>query len=262
MSDDPFISRLSDVQIGILSSYYADHQLRYGATRPPVAIQRAAACRMSMVGEPVSSQDVGKWFTRYLRALTGQPANTRKTQEQLDLLNEEFDRNPLPNAHDVILLMESTGLDKKQVNAWFQVERKKYDEGGEFEDDGDLIDTSEQLSETPASIWRAYNRDPVNYVRYIRQRRFALEQQQARDILLAQEDLRHRAMVRAIDPARAWEMERRQREIALLNWERERDQRAFQEAQERERMRGMTAQQLQYYEMSRRIVGRMRGERF
>lgn len=60
MSDDPFLSRLSDVQIGILSSYYADHQLRYGATRPPVAIQRAAACRMSMVGEPVSSQDVGK----------------------------------------------------------------------------------------------------------------------------------------------------------------------------------------------------------
>lgn len=60
----------------------------------------------------------------------GHAPKTVKTPEQLQLLNESWERDPYPTVGQTILLVHDTGLTKAQVQTWFSQKREKVTRAG------------------------------------------------------------------------------------------------------------------------------------
>lgn len=190
----------------------------------------------------------------------------------------------MPNAHDTILLMHETGLDKKTVNAWFSNKRTNMTE---------IFDTAKQLPfvashfaslpssldihlpdqsllfftlhrtyltprDPPRVIWKAYERDPEGYVASIKESRRLEDEQNQQAYLAYQDERRQLEMLRMRNPevaARMVQREQEEYERAVVERERERVQRLKDMEDSR---RGMTRE---YDEMRRRVAAGFRGQR-
>jgi hypothetical protein len=91
----------------------------------------------------------------------GRPRAVRKTPEQLERLRESWEDEPYPNVGETIILVHSTGLEPKQVKAWFDNERKKANKKGE-----PMVtrNTPTDMNDA-ARMWRAFKKDPEGYAR-------------------------------------------------------------------------------------------------
>ncbi|KZW03912.1 hypothetical protein EXIGLDRAFT_8361 [Exidia glandulosa HHB12029] len=81
---------------------------------------------VSDLGPEVTSQNVGSWFAKRAKREAGQPRMTRKTPEQLAILDESFARYAYPGNEELIRLIRTTLLSKRQIDAWFCHQRKKF----------------------------------------------------------------------------------------------------------------------------------------
>ncbi|CAG8949197.1 hypothetical protein HYFRA_00004820 [Hymenoscyphus fraxineus] len=135
-------------------------QHRDGDDRPEKKRSISAAVEMSMVGPRVTSQAVGKYFSNRAAAESGRSRTQAKTPEQLEVLRSSWEDDPFPLTGERILLVHETGLQKAQVDSWFQAERKKAEKNGE-----DLWSRNRDNDPNAAAkMWRAYKRDPEGYV--------------------------------------------------------------------------------------------------
>ncbi|KAI9208810.1 uncharacterized protein BJ171DRAFT_418960, partial [Polychytrium aggregatum] len=65
------------------------------------------------------------WFSRRYRREQGLPRGMRKNGQQLSILQQNFEANPYPNRAQKKSIADQTKLAYKQVNQWFENERKK-----------------------------------------------------------------------------------------------------------------------------------------
>ncbi|KXS09879.1 hypothetical protein M427DRAFT_205321 [Gonapodya prolifera JEL478] len=86
----------------------------------------ASAVKMQLALElHVSPQNIGRWFSARRRRDEGQARATRKEHSQVIVLADFFSVNPFPSQPEKEELARATGLTYKQVNSWFQNQRKK-----------------------------------------------------------------------------------------------------------------------------------------
>jgi hypothetical protein len=176
-------SRFNAAQLQILEEEYvfgrgmADRNGRVGKNHVIIA-----AIRCSQAGPEVSAMEVGKWanspslnfsssvaptnrlhryYANRVAREEGRPRAVRKTPEQLERLRESWEDDPYPTVGETIILVHSTGLEPKQVKAWFDNERKKADKRGET-----MFTRNEPTDMNDAArMWRAYKKDPEGYVK-------------------------------------------------------------------------------------------------
>ncbi|CAG8982548.1 hypothetical protein HYALB_00002330 [Hymenoscyphus albidus] len=100
------------------------------------------------------------YFSNRAAAESGRSRTQAKTPEQLEVLRSSWEDDPFPLTGERILLVHETGLQKAQVDSWFQAERKKAEKNGE-----DLWSRNRDNDPNAAAkMWRAYKRDPDGYV--------------------------------------------------------------------------------------------------
>lgn len=85
----------------------------------------------------------------------------RKTPEQLKILEDHYLVTPLPHPNVVIFMAYKTGLEPRQIKAWFENKRGK--------EDAIYVEAGykEVSKEEAARIWRAYKKDPVGYTKWV-----------------------------------------------------------------------------------------------
>jgi len=87
----------------------------------------SSATKMSLALKlHVSPQNIGRWFSARRRREAGLARASRKTPEQLSLLEEFFKHTHFPTQEQKENLAHGTHLSYKQVNSWFQNQRKKH----------------------------------------------------------------------------------------------------------------------------------------
>lgn len=96
------------------------------------------------------------------RTLQGRTPQTAKTPEQLQLLNESWDRDPYPTTGQTILLVHHTGLTKNQVQTWFSQKREKITRTG-----GALTSSNGpgKLRQEAVLFWQRYEYNPDRMVK-------------------------------------------------------------------------------------------------
>jgi len=95
---------------------------------------------------------IGRWWSARTRCESGEKLEgSRKTQEQIEMLEAvlfgdiEQGNGPYPNSDALSLLVQNTGLSRKQVQTWFQYRRKKLIEAGTLV----VIDEYQTLGQVP-----------------------------------------------------------------------------------------------------------------
>ncbi|KAI1079651.1 hypothetical protein F5B20DRAFT_581110 [Whalleya microplaca] len=154
------MGQFTEAQLGILEQYW---NRRQGAPRPPQHLSLYAAIDCSDVGPPVTSQDVGRYFSNRVAQERGRPRARAPTPAQLRLLKEEFLYDPYPDTATTIILTWQTGLRGTQVKSWFEYRRRKFIRAGKL-----LFSLNdEQDPGTAASMWRQYRKNPHAYARML-----------------------------------------------------------------------------------------------
>ncbi|EPE25126.1 Homeo [Glarea lozoyensis ATCC 20868] len=146
--------------------------------RPPKKRCLRVAVECSHLGPFVTSQEIGRYFANRFAAANGVPRATRKTPAQLAQLQEVFEQNAWPLTGERILLVHDTGLTKKQVQSWFEQQRKKAEKEGRRLADGDILRpdaTFEETNRWASKMWRAFNKDPAAYAESIRSGKVCVE---------------------------------------------------------------------------------------
>ncbi|KAK0459139.1 uncharacterized protein EV420DRAFT_1538535 [Desarmillaria tabescens] len=146
---------------------YLESQLtlwrRLGMDRPPKRQSLIVSIRVSELGREVSSQEVGRWFSNRVKDDRGQPRQTKKTPEQLAVLEASFEMDCTPSVQEQIWLIQETGLTRRQIVSWFDYQRKKLeDEPGVYVEryyptDEEVKDMAARANQAAAQ-WREYRK--------------------------------------------------------------------------------------------------------
>ncbi|KAK0102022.1 hypothetical protein ONS95_001173 [Cadophora gregata] len=102
------------------------------AKRAEKSITMGTTMRCWHVGPRFHSTAVGKYFANRMAAEAGRPRATKKTPEQLAMLQESISDDPYPSPGESILFAHCTGLELKQVKQWFENERTQAVKNGEM----------------------------------------------------------------------------------------------------------------------------------
>jgi hypothetical protein len=69
-------------------------------------------------------------YANRIAAEQNRPRAIQKTPEQLQKLQELWDKDPYPTPGETMLVAHDSGLEPKQVKNWFDNERKKVEKNG------------------------------------------------------------------------------------------------------------------------------------
>ncbi|CAG8979992.1 hypothetical protein HYALB_00005165 [Hymenoscyphus albidus] len=144
-----------------LKFYWDEYTVKEHRPRPPKSQSRKIAERISEMGPPVTVQIVGIYFAQRLADETGTPRITKKTDEQLQLLQDSFNKDPYPTTGELILLVHKSNLTRRQVQTWFRQQRHKTTNNG-----GVLNSANGPQMDSQAVVfmWNKYRNDGVSYV--------------------------------------------------------------------------------------------------
>nr|UHA57738.1 HD protein 4 [Auricularia cornea] len=156
-----------------------------GELRPPRYRMLSIAGQVSDLGPEVSSQLVGKWFANRSKDEDGKPRLQWKTPEQVAILEESFANDPYPDDEEVLRLIRTTLLSKKQVTSWFCTQRKKNPEIIEERYRQDQLILAmvsagyqmEVLNTRPtARFWKEVEEERLETLRLLEEEAYAMEQ--------------------------------------------------------------------------------------
>ncbi|XXH05812.1 hypothetical protein Hte_012250 [Hypoxylon texense] len=155
------VRRFNEAQMAILEQFW---QSRLDAPRPPKRLSIPAALSCCEVGPPVTSQDVGRYFSNRAARESGQPRARPLTTMQRELLEGSFEHDAFPYTGTIIVLTYQTKLRPKQVKQWFDNRRKKHRCYGLPLVTNNLV---EQDAAAAARMWRAFKANPDEYAKQL-----------------------------------------------------------------------------------------------
>jgi hypothetical protein len=79
-------------------------------------------------------------YSNRLAAEQNRPWSVQKTLEQLQILQELWNKDPYPTPRETILASHDSGLEPKQAKSWFDNQRKKAEKDGTLWSDRDRAD--------------------------------------------------------------------------------------------------------------------------
>ncbi|KAK0454503.1 hypothetical protein EV421DRAFT_1896422 [Armillaria borealis] len=101
---------LNDQQIEFLENELNSWR-HLGMSRPPKKQSLMASLHVSKLGREVSSQEVRQWFSNCVKDEHGEPHQTKKTPEQIAVLEASFEMDCMPS-----------------IVTWFDYQRKKLED--------------------------------------------------------------------------------------------------------------------------------------